>query len=185
MIKALETPYNGCLFRSRLEARWAVFYDHLGIQWEYEKQGYKLEDGTCYLPDFWLPEQRYWIEIKGRIPIASDEAKLVEVCKDTEASGFLFWGSMPPGDGTQPDQPGWDDSAVMFDPRGPPGQVYRDFPGEWCACEYCRIVGVRWSGYASRLPCNCVDGDGKPSGDRYGDEARVQAAYKAARRARF
>lgn len=54
-IKAIETHYAGCRFRSRLEARWAVFFDTLGITWEYEAQGYELEDGTRYLPDFWLP----------------------------------------------------------------------------------------------------------------------------------
>lgn len=54
-IKAIETSYGGYRFRSRLEARWAVFFDALGITWEYEPEGYVLSDGTCYLPDFWLP----------------------------------------------------------------------------------------------------------------------------------
>lgn len=54
-IKAIETHYNGYRFRSRLEARWAVFFDALGIRWEYEPEGYVLPDGVRYLPDFWLP----------------------------------------------------------------------------------------------------------------------------------
>ena len=53
-IKAIQTEYKGYKFRSRLEARWAVFFDAMGIQWEYEPEGYTLEDGTLYLPDFWL-----------------------------------------------------------------------------------------------------------------------------------
>lgn len=32
-ITPIQTRYAGCLFRSRLEARWAVFFDHLGIRW--------------------------------------------------------------------------------------------------------------------------------------------------------
>ena len=32
-IKAIETSYKGYLFRSRLEARWAVFFDALGLVW--------------------------------------------------------------------------------------------------------------------------------------------------------
>ena len=52
MIKPIETEYNGYRFRSRLEARWAVFFDALGIKYEYEPEGYTLEDGTKYLPDF-------------------------------------------------------------------------------------------------------------------------------------
>jgi len=53
-IKAIETHYKGYRFRSRLEARWAVFFDAIGIDWEYEKEGYQLPCGN-YLPDFWLP----------------------------------------------------------------------------------------------------------------------------------
>ncbi len=53
--KIIETIYNGHLFRSRLEARWAVFFDRLGIVWEYEYEGFNL-DGVKYLPDFWLPD---------------------------------------------------------------------------------------------------------------------------------
>lgn len=54
-INPIETRYGGYRFRSRLEARWAVFFDALNIEWEYEAQGYMV-DGTPYLPDFWLPK---------------------------------------------------------------------------------------------------------------------------------
>jgi hypothetical protein len=64
MIKAIETVYNGYRFRSRLEARWAVFFDAMGFKWEYEKEGYDL-DGLWYLPDFWLPRVRMWAEVKA------------------------------------------------------------------------------------------------------------------------
>ena len=33
MIKAIQTEYNGIKFRSRLEARWAVFFDAVGVTW--------------------------------------------------------------------------------------------------------------------------------------------------------
>ena len=79
-LSAIETRYAGCRFRSRLEARWAVFLDHLGITWQYEPQGYQI--GPCptdatpsggsmtirqaaYLPDFWLPDESLWVEVKG------------------------------------------------------------------------------------------------------------------------
>lgn len=65
MIKPIETPYKGYRFRSRLEARWAVFFDALNIKWEYEKEGFDLGDGDYYLPDFWLPELSLWYEVKG------------------------------------------------------------------------------------------------------------------------
>jgi|WetSurSiteA1Bulk_404760.scaffolds.fasta_scaffold63904_1 hypothetical protein len=65
VLKPIQTYYKGYHFRSRLEARWAVLLDTLGVKWEYEKQGYDLGDGLYYLPDFWLPEKEIWIEVKG------------------------------------------------------------------------------------------------------------------------
>ena len=67
-IKAIQTYYNGYKFRSRLEARWAVFFDAGGIRWEYEPEGYKSEDGTLYLPDFYLPELDVYVEVKRDTP---------------------------------------------------------------------------------------------------------------------
>lgn len=39
MIKASQPSYSGYKFRSRLEARWAVFFTALGLQWVYEPEG--------------------------------------------------------------------------------------------------------------------------------------------------
>ena len=64
-IKAIETSYAGCRFRSRLEARWGVFFDKLGVKWLYEPQGFELPSGECYLPDFHLPDLGLWVEVKG------------------------------------------------------------------------------------------------------------------------
>lgn len=63
-IKAIPTRYRGYHFRSRLEARWAVFLDSLGVRWEYEPEGYELPYGGRYLPDFWLPDGAVFLEIK-------------------------------------------------------------------------------------------------------------------------
>lgn len=62
-IKPIETKYKGILFRSRLEARWAYFFDLIGVQWEYEPEGYSLPSGP-YLPDFWLPK----VSLRGDAP---------------------------------------------------------------------------------------------------------------------
>ena len=50
VIKAIETKYKGYRFRSRREARWAVFFDKLNVVYEYEPEGFDL-DGLWYLPD--------------------------------------------------------------------------------------------------------------------------------------
>ena len=64
-IKAIETSYKGYKFRSRLEARYAIFFDSLGWKWEYEPEGFDLL-GEYYLPDFILfsNEKSYWVEVK-------------------------------------------------------------------------------------------------------------------------
>lgn len=88
---AIETFYNKCRFRSRLEARWAVFFDSLGIQWDYEKEGFELPTDR-YLPDFFLPKQQCWIEIKGTEPNGIELALLRELVDATEFDAFLFSG---------------------------------------------------------------------------------------------
>ena len=64
-IKAIQTDYNGYRFRSRLEARWAVFFDAGDIKYQYEPEGYETESGR-YLPDFYLPNQQVHVEVKGQ-----------------------------------------------------------------------------------------------------------------------
>lgn len=65
-ITAIETYYAGHLFRSRLEARWATVFNDLGIRWEYESQGFLVGDQRRpYLPDFYLSDIGWWIEVKG------------------------------------------------------------------------------------------------------------------------
>jgi len=76
MIKAIETRYKGYRFRSRLEARWAVFFDALGVEWEYEKEGYDLGEAGMYLPSFWLPEKEVFFEVKGDYPSDAMLAKI-------------------------------------------------------------------------------------------------------------
>lgn len=53
--RAIPTLYNGVLYRSRLEARWAVLWDTLGVAFEYEHEGYETPFGR-YLPDMWLAD---------------------------------------------------------------------------------------------------------------------------------
>lgn len=63
-VKPIETIYNGYRFRSRLEARWAVYFDLIGIKYNYEPNGFVLSNGKCYLPDFYLPTVEAYVEIK-------------------------------------------------------------------------------------------------------------------------
>jgi len=69
-IRAIETEYAGYLFRSRLEAKWAVFFDELELTWKYESEGYYVDTPRGrkkYLPDFWLEDTAQWGEVKGHL----------------------------------------------------------------------------------------------------------------------
>jgi hypothetical protein len=82
-VRPIPTRYAGCHFRSRLEARWAVFFDQLGIQWEYELEGFEVgpeHDRRNYLPDFWLPGENCWAEIKSGSPDFEDIVKMHYGC---------------------------------------------------------------------------------------------------------
>jgi hypothetical protein len=100
----IETLYKGCRFRSRTEARWAIFLDGLGVKWEYEKEGYNL-NGRWYLPDFFLrydpagePGCGFWLEIKPNEPDDETIALLNELAKQTGHRTYLFCGQPWPGE---------------------------------------------------------------------------------------
>lgn len=104
-IKAIETYYNGYRFRSRLEARWAVFFDALGITYQYEPEGFVI-DGKTYLPDFYLPKFDIYAEVKPN----TDEA-FVKV--EDDYFDFVKWGGPIKGivilsDIPNPDDPDFD-----------------------------------------------------------------------------
>lgn len=66
--RAIETAYAGCRFRSRLEARYAVWFNSLRVEWIYEPEGYlvgPVDRERRYLPDFYLPDLAIWVEVKG------------------------------------------------------------------------------------------------------------------------
>lgn len=92
-IKPIETIYNGYRFRSRLEARWAVFFDALGIEYEYEPEGYDLGDVGWYLPDFWLPQVKMFAEIKPTKFTPSEWEKCWQLCKQSDCGVLMLVGT--------------------------------------------------------------------------------------------
>ncbi len=109
-IKAIPTKYKGYTFRSRLEARWAVFFDALHVGWEYEKEGYELittnwetgepVKGTLwYLPDFWIPEWESFIEIKPQGEVDEEASKKVALLSSqSDRLSFIVAGNPWPGE---------------------------------------------------------------------------------------
>lgn len=107
-IKAIETSYGGCKFRSRLEARWAVFFDYLEWRWEYEPEGFQLKSGW-YLPDFrvhltnpceWSGDR--WIEVKPfKGPECPVDARWQDLAKDSKTPFMTVYGMHRVGDGCE------------------------------------------------------------------------------------
>jgi hypothetical protein len=53
--------------RSGFEVMYAMILEKENIKWEYEPKRFKLSDGLRYTPDFYLPHQDLWIDVKGHI----------------------------------------------------------------------------------------------------------------------
>ncbi|KEA07498.1 hypothetical protein [Rhizobium rhizogenes] len=71
-IKAIPTTYNHVQFRSRLEARWAAFFDLCGWTWDYEPF-----DLDGWAPDFMLKGKvKALIEVKPINFSGSEEASI-------------------------------------------------------------------------------------------------------------
>jgi len=106
-IKPIETIYNGYRFRSRLEARWAVFFDSCGVEYEYEPEGYELGDGLRYLPDFLIHgnhgrgDYDLYVEVKGGKISDIDNEKIRRFCELTKSGNpkrsVLLVGNIPNG----------------------------------------------------------------------------------------
>jgi hypothetical protein len=90
MIKAIETRYKGYMFRSRLEARWAVFFESCGFTWEYEPEGFEC-DGERYLPDFFVTagESEWWCDIKPNTQLTATETR--KMLAFSNAVNTSFW----------------------------------------------------------------------------------------------
>lgn len=69
-IKAKETRYGGINFRSRLEAKWAAFFDLIGWNWTYEPVDFR-----GWTPDFAIKgsSKPVYVEVK---PIYDIEKKV-------------------------------------------------------------------------------------------------------------
>jgi hypothetical protein len=178
MIKAIETYYSGYRFRSRLEARWAVFFDAITIKYQYEPEGYILADGTPYLPDFYLPDYGYYVEIKGKEPTDAEKLKAASLDKQT----YIFYGDVPYPNPLEQDD--WDNAIAVFGIDEEDGSVILDTGYWWCECPRCGCVDLHWHGRIGRSKYHKTWCD--PHEKEFGaNTPRLLNAYAKARSARF
>ena len=77
-IRAIPTLYNGVQFRSRLEARWAAFFNLVGWRWDYEPIDLK-----GWAPDFALigRNEKIFVEVKPII-WPDNEKECIKICEE-------------------------------------------------------------------------------------------------------
>lgn len=181
------TTFMGVEFRSRLEARWAVFFEAAGIAWNYEPRWITLPDGS-YLPDFILPELHLVVEVKPTfqetaiLRLASAVDVLNEPIWEMVDVPFFQGALLTQGDLTVPSQHSlhegaWVTCGLEDDPDNPQKYWGRYW---WCECPVCGKVGMTDRGWHGNL--DCCRGD---LHDYQTTEAtpKLRAAYQAALRA--
>ena len=180
-VRAIETEYKGYRFRSRLESRWAVFFDALGIRYEYEQEGFELPSGMRYLPDFFLPDIKggIYVEVKGQMDDSS-YLKIVEFWEHGNAPLYVLGGIPTQDELDSDDMYGYVDRYKRCFEYGfnCDGVTGRDWPYLFCVCPTCGKVGLEFDGRGWRV-CG-KDGKGYSWNHR-----KLVNAYKKARSARF
>jgi len=166
---AIPTDYNGMRFRSRLEARWAVFYDSLPMDYIYEEEGFALKN-VWYLPDFYLPAQDCYVEVKGPNPTDEEIRKAAMLSESMGKDVFLFYGNVSldgPGalaftEKTRTER--MESKSIAFDDlqaylSGEMEYLPYDYGYYWTQCPNpnCSKLGfgITKHGLADLLPCQC------------------------------
>jgi len=178
-MKAISTRYDGYLFRSRLEARWAVFFNHINLPYEYEIEGYKLNNGKCYLPDFYLPTLHLFAEVKPFQETQEDTEKLLYQFALENKSILLLTG--PPAFRGLYDLFCW-----AFDDGG--GGIY-DLCAKWCIMTEGQTLSVDYDRESTEFFDDCIGTNKIPIARQDicddDDENTLRSAVYKAREARF
>ena len=177
-MKPIETEYKGYRFRSRLEARWARFFDACHVDWEYEPEGYDLGDGLYYLPDFLLhgvdgrDGGNLYVEVKGQMT----DLDAVKINRFAELGNkVLVVGKIPEGDSADEFSEDISDRAYSHGKEGWPYEFnFETIDGDHFAAH----PGINKDGRFELF-----GDDGSYLCDQ--DDRATEKAYRLARQARF
>ncbi|MBA2681128.1 MAG: hypothetical protein H0U76_22360 [Ktedonobacteraceae bacterium] len=93
---AKPTIWKKYTFRSQLEARWAFFFDFLGIRYLYEPKLVCLSrpglEDLWYRFDFYLPDHHAILEMKGEKPEQREKMRLL--AKQSRLNVYTFYGDV-------------------------------------------------------------------------------------------
>jgi len=184
-VRPIETSYDGIRFRSRLEARRAVAFNALGLDYEYEKDSFRLPDGSCYLPDFYI-HGLGWFEVKGKEPTDHEIYKICQLADITDRCAYLLHGNIPwPKNGQMP---GYCDTAIGYTDR----PLYLKSNAAFVACSHGFLFAPVQNGvYDSENGDERIRAEGKALFPHMcfcvnrSDHPRLLRAFGLARSARF
>ena len=168
-----EIEYQGYVFRSKAEAKWAFFLDALEIEYFYEPDTFTLTTaagkGVNYLPDFLLSEQNVFVEVKLEPKPKPEECwKCWALAVETGM-----------------------DVLLLFEPIGKidyNGFRYKGGTGEveplqrLTTCPFCNTFGFTKLGLVGDLPCECSNRCADLANDR---ASRIKTAIDKTRKERF
>jgi len=144
-IKPKRTSYKGTSFRSKLEAQWAVFFDTLGLEYQYEPEYDEVQNGVWYKPDFCLPSLNCHIEIKPKKP---NERALLKAAgwADSHTDIYIFYELKPPSKNSES---GW-----LMSWSNKQKIVLLSKEHWWTECLVCRRIAITEGG---EPPYECMD----------------------------
>ena len=165
-MKAYPTLYRGIQFRSRLEAKWAAFFDNLGWPWEYEPI-----DLDGYIPDFILtfPYAPLLVEVKPVLEFEELEQYTQKIDKSGWDKEALIVGAKLFKDDKQMTEWGIDIIGLLGElcwDADTLEENTRDWgPGGIHICDMCGSISIThgFMGYHCRV-AGCYDG---PRGKTY------------------
>lgn len=167
-VEAYPTLYQGTQFRSELEAGWARTLNHLGIEWEYEPRAFRLPSGASYLPDFWLPAARTFIEAKGAHGWRRDKPE--ELAEEVNADVIVLIGWPPVTRSVSPCT--WEPYLQWLDPLGYDTRLAlcgECSQWQWMRAQLsrrCRLCGASHAGLLAKsgeIPFHPAETDNRPS----------------------
>lgn len=137
MIKAIETEYNGHPMRSRLEAKWAMAFDLLGLTWQYEPEAFITSKGK-YSPDFYI-DNIGWVEIKPKNFINDERHYAFAAGLEEKEYFYVIRG--------EPGFPNLNNDGFYYATMLSIGY---DEPYLFCECPTCGVIGIQYDGRSAR-----------------------------------
>jgi hypothetical protein len=189
-------------------------FNYLGIAWEYEPQGFLIPFGNRYeplvpyLPDFWLPAERIWVEVKGGLS-DDDLTKLIGATWDGNGLPATPDGGLLNDDieTRREGNPAGNRNGPRLLILGPIPDMKQELPAHHVLCHHKSdvivghaVVSPKPQGYGfeyayggdaiacdsgERYPSPCMITGTCQSGIPVAANGGIRAAYSAARSARF